>query len=41
VQGIVTLDDIAKLYDVYGNPDVKHGRKAGDCYTEVIQLWDT
>jgi Ca2+-binding EF-hand superfamily protein len=39
--GQVTLDDIAKLYDVNAHPDVKNGRRAGECYREFLALFDT
>lgn len=39
--GQVTLDEIAKLYDVNANPDVQNGRKAGETYREFLALFDT
>lgn len=39
--GEVTLDDIAKLYDVNAHPDVQKGRKAGETYCEFLALFDT
>jgi Ca2+-binding EF-hand superfamily protein len=39
--GEVTLDDIAKLYDINAHPDVQKGRKAGECYREFLSLFDT
>ena len=40
--GLVKLDDIAKLYDVSKNPDVLSGRKSPiDAYRDFMSLWDT
>lgn len=40
--GQVTLDDIAKLYDVSSHPDVQSGRKTPeDAYRLFMNLWDT
>ena len=38
----MTLDDIAKLYDVSQHPDVKDGKKTPEqAYREFMSLWDT
>jgi len=40
--GQVTLDDIAKLYDVSQHPDVIQGKKTPkEAYLEFMSLWDT
>ena len=40
--GLVKLDDIAKLYDVSKNPDVLSGRKKpNEVYAEFMKMWDT
>lgn len=40
--GQVTLDDIAKLYDVSQHPDVVMGNKEPrEVYLEFMKLWDT
>lgn len=40
--GLVKLDDIAKLYDPSKNPDVVAGRKTPvEVYREFMSLWDT
>lgn len=40
--GSVTLDDIARVYDVNGHPDVLSGRKnEADAYKEFMSLWVT
>jgi Ca2+-binding EF-hand superfamily protein len=40
--GLVKLDDIAKLYDVSKHPDVIGGRKQPvEVYKEFMKLWDT
>jgi len=40
--GLVKLDDIAKLYDVSKHPDVISGRKQPmEVYKEFMSLWDT
>lgn len=40
--GQVTLDDVAKLYDVSKHPDVVNGSKSPeDAYKEFMTLWDT
>ncbi len=40
--GSVTLDDIAKLYDVSKHPDVLSGKmKPQEAYREFMKLWDT
>lgn len=37
----MTLDDIAKLYDINSHPDVRNGRKAGEAYREFMAQFDT
>ena len=40
--GRVTLDDIARIYNVSSHPDVVNGTKADqDVYMEFMSLWDT
>ena len=39
--GTVTLDDIAKLYDVASLPDVQQGRPLEDAYKQFMAMWDT
>jgi hypothetical protein len=40
--GVVKLDDIAKLYDVSKHPDVVQGRKSPkDVYLQFMSQWDT
>jgi len=40
--GQVTLDDVAKLYDVSLHPDVVDKRKTPEqAYKEFMSLWDT
>jgi hypothetical protein len=40
--GKVTLDDVAKLYDVSHNPDVISGRRDPmDVYKHFMSMWDT
>jgi len=40
--GQVTLDDVAKLYDVSMHPDVMAQRKTPEqAYKEFMSLWDT
>lgn len=40
--GKVTLDDIAKIYDVSLHPDVKDGKKTPEeAYREFMSMWDT
>lgn len=40
--GLVKLDDIAKLYDASKHPDVLDGKKTPeDVYLEFLSLWDT
>lgn len=39
--GSVTLDDIAKLFDVSCHPDVQNGRNPADAYNEFMGMWDT
>ena len=40
--GQVTLEDIAKLYDVSQHPDVMSGRKTPEeAYREFMSMWDT
>lgn len=39
--GSVTLDDIAKLFDVSCHPDVQNGRNPADAYNEFMSMWDT
>ena len=40
--GQVTLDDIARMYDVSQHPDVKDGKKSPEqAYREFMSLWDT
>lgn len=40
--GLVKLDDIAKIYDVSKNPDVLSGRMVPmEVYKRFMSLWDT
>ena len=40
--GLVTLDDIARIYDVSQHPDVMSGKKTTEeAYREFMSLWDT
>ena len=40
--GQVTLDDVAKLYDVSMHPDVMQGKKTPEeAYKEFMSMWDT
>lgn len=40
--GLVKLDDIAKIYDVSYHPEVKSGKKTPiEAYKEFMSLWDT
>lgn len=40
--GKVTMDDIAKLYDVSKNPDIiNHNKTPEQVYKEFLSLWDT
>lgn len=40
--GLVKLDDIAKLYDVSQHPDIQQGSKTPkEVYLEFMKLWDT
>lgn len=40
--GQVTLDDIARIYDVSQHPDVKDGKKTPEqAYREFMSMWDT
>ena len=40
--GMVTLDDIAKLYTVSSQPEVANGSKSEhEVYMEFMSLWDT
>jgi Ca2+-binding EF-hand superfamily protein len=40
--GRVTLDDIARLYNVSSHPEVVNGSKSDqDVYMEFMSLWDT
>ena len=40
--GKVTLDDVAKLYDVAHNPDVISGKRDPmDVYKHFMGMWDT
>ena len=39
--GSVTLDDVAKLFDVSFHPDVQNGRNPADAYQEFMSQWDT
>lgn len=40
--GLVKLDDIAKLFDVSKHPDVLQRRKTPmEIYKEFMSLWDT
>jgi len=40
--GLVTLDDIARIYDVSQHPDVIDGKKTPEeAYREFMSLWDT
>lgn len=40
--GQVTLDDIAKIYDVSHHPDVVNRKKSpNEVYREFMSLWDT
>jgi len=40
--GQVTLDDIARIYDVSQHPDVVQGKKTPEeAYREFMSLWDT
>ena len=40
--GQVTLDDIARIYDVSQHPDVVDGKKTPEeAYREFMSLWDT
>jgi len=38
----VTLDDIARIYDVSQHPDVMAGKKTPEeAYREFMSMWDT
>ena len=40
--GLVKLDDIAKIYDASKHPDVLSGKKSPDeVFTEFMGMWDT
>ena len=40
--GLVKLDDVAKLYDASKHPEVMSGRKTErDIFMEFMSLWDT
>ena len=39
--GKVTLDDIAKIYDVSKHPDVINGADPKEVYLKFMSLWDT
>lgn len=40
--GLVKLDDIAKIYDASKHPDVIQGKKTPDqVFIEFMKLWDT
>lgn len=40
--GKVTLDDVARLYDVSHHPDVKDGKMSPeDAYRQFMSMWDT
>ena len=40
--GLVKLDDIAKLFDCSGHPEVQSGYKTErDLFMEFMSLWDT
>jgi hypothetical protein len=40
--GLVKLDDIAKIYDASKHPDVLSGRLSpDDVYMEFMSMWDT
>lgn len=40
--GLVKLDDIAKIYDASQHPDVLQGRKTPEqVFREFMTLWDT
>lgn len=40
--GLVKLDDIAKLYDASKHPDVVQGKKSAEqVFIEFMSLWDT
>ena len=39
--GQVTLDDIAKIYDVSKHPDVLKGDDPKEVYLKFMSLWDT
>ena len=39
--GLVKLDDIAKIYDVSQHPDVIKGADPKEVYLKFMSLWDT
>ena len=39
--GLVTLDDVAKLFSVDEHPDVKAGTDPKEIYMKFMSLWDT
>lgn len=40
--GLVKLDDIAKIYDASRHPDVLSGKKTHDeVFIDFMKLWDT
>lgn len=40
--GLVKLDDIAKIYDASKHPDVVQGKKSPEeVFMEFMSLWDT
>jgi hypothetical protein len=40
--GLVKLDDIAKIYDVSKHPEIVNGTMAAkDVYLQFMSLWDT
>lgn len=40
--GLVKLDDIAKIYDASKHPDVLQGKKSPEeVFIEFMKLWDT
>ncbi len=40
--GLVKLDDIARIYDVSKHPDILSGKKdATQVYREFMSMWDT
>lgn len=39
--GLVKLDDIAKIYDVSQHPDVLKGDDPKEVYLKFMSLWDT